>query len=132
MTPQPELVPRNSPGVSDAPRYVPREIGRRLVAVEVILRVTPRRRADHLRDTIVRYAHLLHPAHGDEHVDEGGRVGALDLLLCEKVADPGSAAPLEVVEPAGPQRLPPLDHDLREVDGEQLQLEALSQHLPRL
>src|SRR5205807_1337108 len=92
-------------------RRVAREVGRRLVAVEKILRVGARRRPDHLGDTRVRDAHLLHAAHRDQDIDEGGRPGALDLLLGEEIAHPRVPATLEVREPPSDGARLPFDHD---------------------
>src|SRR5206468_1479325 len=86
-------------------RRVAREVGRRLVAVEKILRVAARRRPDHLCDTRVRDAHLLHASHRDQDIDEGGRPGALDLLLGEEIAHPRVPATLDVREPLTPSPL---------------------------
>src|SRR5439155_3873926 len=79
-------------------RRVAREVGRRFPPVEKILWIASRRRPRHLRDAVVRDADLLHAAHRDEHVDQVGRAGALDLLFRNEVPYPGLAAPLEVRE----------------------------------
>src|SRR3989449_10038252 len=98
---------------------VPREVGRRLMAVEVVLRVTPRRRSHHLRDTVVVDAHLLDPVYRDEHVDERGRMETLDLLLGEKRAHAGVASALEVCIATGRERLFSLDQDPRQLRSEE-------------
>src|SRR5438034_6463302 len=88
-------------------RREPCEVGGRLVAVEVILRVAPRWRPDHLGDAFVRNAHLLDAAHRGEDVHQRGGVGALDALLGQERSQARLAPPLEVREAAyGPGPLP--------------------------
>src|SRR3989441_1033269 len=107
---------------------VAREVGRRLRTVEEVLRVTPWRRADHLGDAVVREADLLHPAYGDEDVDQGGGPRALDLLLRDEVAHARVAPPLEVGEPPADRARGRLDDHAGQLVG-RLQLEDVLERL---
>src|SRR4029077_809365 len=69
---------------------------------------------------------------GYEQVDQRGRTAALDLLLRDKVAHAGPATPLEVDEAALRKRHFSLDHHFGELDGKEIQLEEVSQQVPRL
>src|SRR5204862_7361589 len=101
------------------------EIGRRLPAVEVILRITPRWRAHHLRAAIVRQTHLLHASYCHQHVHQRGDTAALDLLLREEMTHPAVATPLEVDIAAFREGCSSLDHDLGKLDGKGVQLEVV-------
>src|SRR5947199_564013 len=110
-------------------RRVACEVRRRLVAVEEVLRVAPRRRADHRGDAVVRAAHLLYATDGHEHIAERRWVDALDLLFGEEIAHPGVTASLEVREPSPNRARLRLDDDPGQLVG-RVQLEDVLESFP--